>query len=142
MRKTYIILGILIIGILAGTIFVMYEWNRKPQKVSDVEPAYTITTTDLLNAFKADTAAAGKKYNDAIIQVSGTADEVEDSKESINVLFHGDGVDLECSFMKKDNKGVTITPKSQITLKGKYTGYIVDDIFGPKAELTECVLMK
>jgi hypothetical protein len=145
MKKTYIILGVLVVGILIGTIVVMYEWNRKPRQVSETSAAYAVTTAELFTAFKADTAAAAAKYGDKVIQVSGKVDEAEeDAAGNISAVFHGEGIDLLGTFNKKENKTFTeVKSGNTITFKGEFIGCEMDEIFGiPIVKLDRCILVK
>jgi hypothetical protein len=145
MKRTYIILSLLIIGILVGTTFFIYEWNRKPREVSNTTPAYTLTTAELFNSFKADTAAAARKFSDNVIQLSGAVDEAEeDALGNISAVFHGDGIDLLSTFSKKQNKNFAgIKPGNKITFKGEYVGSEMDEIFGiPVVKLDKCILIE
>jgi hypothetical protein len=144
MKRTYIILLLVILGILAGTFFFIREWNRKPTNTANEKPDYTLTTADLLNEFKKDTAEAHKKFSpEKVIQVSGSPDEVEARDSTVNVVFHGDGAALTCGFRGNPADLKKIASGQQMTFKGKYSGYQYNDIFmQPEIELKECVLVQ
>jgi hypothetical protein len=148
MKKTYIILGILVVGILIGTIVVMYEWNRKPRQVSETAAAFKVSANDLMGAFKKDSAAARLKYDNNVIEVTGTINQIDlsDSGRRINATFNGDGMDLIATFAKSENKNFAlIKPGSQVSFKGEYIGLEVDELmpdFPPTLRMDKCILVK
>ena len=145
MKRTYIILIILIAGILVGTYVFISEWNRKPRDVRHTKAAYTLTTAELMDAFKKDTAAAAQKFNDNVIQVTGTVNQVDESDTArISAVFNGDGIDLIATFKKSENKKIAnIKQGSTITFKGEYIGLEFDEVLPdlpPTVRMDKCVL--
>jgi hypothetical protein len=146
MKRTYIILGLVIIGILIGTFFVVYEWNRKPRDVRSTKPAYTLTTAEFIGEFKKDTAAAAKKFNGNVVQLTGAVSQADDSDSGrrINATFTADGFDLIATFKKSENKNFAgIKPGNEITFKGEFIGLEIDEIMPelpPAIRMDKCVL--
>lgn len=145
MKRTYIILIVLIAGILVGTFVFISEWNRKPREVRDTEAAYSVTTTQLMDAFKKDTLSATKKFDNNIIKVTGLVSSVDESDPvRISVVFNGDGIDLIATFDKSENKNLAdVKAGKEMSFKGEYNGLEFEESmpeFPPTIRMNKCIL--
>ncbi len=119
------ILGVIAIIILAGVGYGIYMWNKPARNVLDEKNYITVSATDIYNQYKADEAAANKKYLDSAIQVTGEVDKIEKNKDGKQVvcLKTGDPMgNVRCTL--KDSSDIP-TAKN-VTIRGICQGYILD----------------
>jgi putative nucleic acid binding protein len=111
---------------------------------TDDWPPIEVNASDMVSAYREDTAVANNKYKDKVVQVTGTVGKVEgqwvelESEKS----FEGGGVDLlrvHVYFNDQDKgKVATLTKGQSITVKGMCTGKGVGD----SIDVEKCVLVK
>ncbi len=126
MKKILIVTVILILG--AG-IFGYMQWNKPHQDIAGAKSDVTISATDLLAAFQSNEAEANTKYNDKIVEVTGSvrAANQTDGKTSVS-LETGDamsGVICELDDLSTP-KRTTFNPGEQVTFKCTCTGILMD----------------
>ncbi len=126
MKKLLIVTGILILG---AAIFGYMQWNKPHQDIAAAKSEVTITAADLLAAFQADEAAANAKYNDKIVEVSGTVRETNqpNGKTSI-ILDAGDAMSaVTCELDDlTTHKRTTFSAGEQVTFKCTCSGMLMD----------------
>ena len=120
--KRKIIIGILIIIVIGGIIaYRMYDErtpdivNRQPDVVTDVNT--------LVASFNSDTASAGKKYLDRIIEVTGNVKSI-DTSGAIVLGNADDASSVVCGLDRrhlKDHEKVKVG--SPAVIQGRCTGY-------------------
>jgi hypothetical protein len=139
--KKKIIWGIVIVGLVAGSIAAYFAYNAFTEKSPTAEDLATDMKVDaetVMQEFIKDTDAASKKYNETVIEISGTI--VEMQTEDENDL----SVSLETTATDDMGIGrsvrVTMIPKmadvlkkyksgDKITAKGIFNGFDVDLVF-------------
>lgn len=148
MKKIYVILIVLVVGILAATIFFLWEWNRPNKNVAELEANFQLTTAELTAAFAADPQSASDKYANAVIMLTGVIDELEeDHAGNPSAIFTHDEAEVQCTFQDDQRPEASkLKEGDKIKLKGKFTGYIAGDDFGGitlpgQAKLNNCVLV-
>lgn len=126
MKKRNLLL--LVLGLLvAAGIYGWREYNRTPEGAADKTADETITAADLLQAFTTDEPAANARFNDKVIQVSGTVASVsapENGKVTV-LLDTGDALSgIACEFDRADAPAAA--PGQEITIKGICAGFNLD----------------
>lgn len=76
MKKRTVIFAAIAILLLAGAAGVYLYFKQTPDIVQD-KPDAVVSAKELIAAFEADTAAAGKKYLDKIVEVSGMVKSID-----------------------------------------------------------------
>ncbi|MBI1223646.1 MAG: hypothetical protein GC192_00285 [Bacteroidetes bacterium] len=126
MKKFLIVTLILLLG--AG-IFGYMQWNKPHQDIAAAKSDVTITATDLVAAFDSNEDEANAKYNDKIVEITGTVKETTQADGKTNVsLDAGDsmsGVTCELDDLSTP-KRTTFNPGEQVTFKCTCTGKLLD----------------
>ncbi len=73
-KRTILLLAAVVI--LAGAFIVHRMYNERPAGAAEKQADATLSAEELFQAFSADEVAAGKQYNDKVVQVSGTIREI------------------------------------------------------------------
>jgi hypothetical protein len=136
MKKKYFLAGSIVLLLLAGWGF---YWYHKPHSDTTNEDAdFKISATDLYAAFQRDETAAGKKFMGKVIEVKGSATDIETGPASANILMDAAAAGgISCSFSQDGIPSAAAIKKgSTITIKGRCTGYLMD------VNLVDCVLKK
>jgi hypothetical protein len=136
MKKILIIGGLLA---LFGAAVGFYFYNKPHQNIRSAKADFTVTATELFNAFETDETAANEKYLGKIIEVTGTVQEVKKDEEGkTGVTLEGGGM-MFGVICKLDDfsepKRTEFTQGEQVTLKGECTGMLMDVV------LVRCVEM-
>jgi len=141
--KTWVkvILGIAVVGIVAGFLVFHFLYNKPHPNYETMEPAWSLTAGDLYKAFTANKADAEKKYNGKMIAVTGKISKVE-STDSLTVcifvfnqgMFGDEGV--RCTMLPDNReKAKSFKPDGEVKLKGFCTGYNDTDVILEKCSI-------
>jgi hypothetical protein len=91
--KKVLIIGVLL-GAIVGSWAVWYVFFKPHRNVGNEAAAYTLTSAELSNAFKTDTAAVSK-YIDKAILIEGPVSAIDGSHISFeNIICNIDSTDL------------------------------------------------
>jgi tRNA_anti-like len=136
--KKLSLLFILLLAVAGGVGYYLY--NKPVAKTTELKADFTLSSTELYNAFDADEEAANKKFNDKVIVVSGKVSEVDlsDAQKIAVMLDTGSPMGyINCSFYNEEIARVrNVVKGSAVTIKGKCTGKLADVI------LNTCSLVK
>ncbi|MBK8700792.1 MAG: hypothetical protein IPN29_15115 [Saprospiraceae bacterium] len=121
-----IIYIVIILGIL-GAGFGYYHYNRPVSSLSGSSADISLTPNDLLTAFESNETEANGKYLDKVIQVSGQVSKVEVSagKTSVYLKTSNEMSSVICEMEDGFDPAMASTG-TNITIKGKCTGYLMD----------------
>ncbi len=134
MKRIYIIILVLVVIILvAGAGVYWYAFLRPHKNILKTEPAYVISSTQLLSHFSDDEKAASEKYAGEIIEVSGEIVDVKKGNNQTAViledLFSGISVFLDSSYVVNNREAVNALEAEQdITIRGQCDGILTDVI--------------
>jgi len=127
-KKTIFFVGLALC--LVGAASWGYYWYQKPRaSLANVKADYTLTATDLYNAFAKNEQQANQQYNGKVIAVTGVVAAVQttDSTESIVLASDNDMGGINCSLLKSAAKKTPLPVKGQtIQIKGRCTGFLMD----------------
>ena len=87
-----LVLYLVLLIIVAVSIYFYREYNRRPADLEDAKPVFKITATDLVNEFETDEATANKKYLGKIIQVTGVLSSKENHGDTLVNITIGNGM--------------------------------------------------
>jgi uncharacterized protein (DUF1330 family) len=141
MEKRKIIVFIITALILAALIAAFYgyrEFNRKNKAVSEIEPAFSISATALINAFETDEPAALQQYTGKAIEIDGQVKNVEHKQSGPTIVVMGDSISSTSIRVEMDSSQQSIIlrlqPGKQTTLRAICTGFSADE-FGLGADV-------
>jgi len=125
-RWVRILLIVMAVLLLGGGSYVYYIWN-KPHRDVTQEKGIDISAQQLYDEFKANEAAANKKYLNKAVQLNGEVGDVsvnQDSSVVVNFKTNDPIFVINCTF--KTSPGV-LKAGDHIVFKGICTGYIPDN---------------
>lgn len=132
MKKALQIIGILLVIALPAGMFGVYAlWNKEHRDVGKEQPAYKLTTAELLTAFQENEEEANAKYIDKTVLITGEFLESEGDEDRITYILNG----AACTMTNKPDKSPQ--PGEEVKIKGRVTSY--DDLFGD-IRLADCSL--
>ena len=146
MKKFYVVLIILALAVIVGVSIGFRLYYKKPANTEDLKANASVSVDKITSDFKTDSAKARKKYNNDVIDMSGTIDKTEkDQAGHIYVDFVANNVKVQCLIeddAKADAEGVKAA--QTINLKGKFTGYTFDEMIDPQPQLQfrDCIIVK
>lgn len=126
--KPYIKYAVLLVVILAGVGFYMY--NKPHQNMKKASSDFQLEASALFTEFETNETTANEKYLDKIVQISGVVREssTDDDGQVSVTLDAGSsmfGVICKMDGLTK-HKQTDFQPGEQITLKGVCTGMLMD----------------
>lgn len=124
-----ILLSLLLIGAGSG----IYLFNKKVPGLEQVQADFSLSSDELYHAFEKDESAAGKLYENRVVQINGRVQSISDDRLNL-ILAVTDGLmgGINCSFPAPLN---SIQIGEQIQVKGLCQGFLMDVI------LTNCILV-
>lgn len=139
MKKILIV--VLLLGI--GAWYAYHEYNRRNKDLAETSADVTIDAGTLLKNFQKDTAGANRNYVNKVIAVNGPVKKIDADGNPVVIFLgtNGEMSSVKCSMDSThaaDYKSVKAGDK--ITLKGKCTGGVTDDLFGTDVTLNFCVI--
>lgn len=121
----YMIPAVLLI--LTAIFFLVY--NKPHRSVKGVEPAFTVTASELTEAFSNDEVRADSMYTGNVIQVRGPLREMI-RNDSTLILMIGNETDLAgvSCFLEQNQiaRSENLTPGETVTVKGICNGALMD----------------
>lgn len=149
MKKFYIFLIVIVIGILAAVGIAVYMINEKVADVATSQPQATVSADEFAHAFLRDSAAAKKKYmtsagGDNIIELKGKISRKEtDNFGQVNLFMPIQDVQIQCTCAPdQKDKAMAAAIGTTVTLKGNFAGYDDDMISGKIIRINKCIIMK
>lgn len=141
--KTILII-VAILAVIGGAIGAYLFFKPVAQTV-DITPSYNISAEDFGREFQKNSKAANEKYSNNVVQLTGTANEIEtDAAGNVSVIINEESSVIQFSFSgTATEQAKKIQEGDSITIKGKYTGFEEDEMFGEMIiKLNECVLVE
>jgi len=139
----YTVLCLVVIGAGVG----YYLYNKKPLNPNDVSPDTKTTSTELYQAFAADTVAAKKNFSrkDEVVEVSGLVTGISqnaDKQPYFLLKTNVEGASVNCTM---EGPAENIKMGDSVSLKGVCTGMGENvpemGVFGD-VYMTRCYLIK
>lgn len=142
MKKSRVILILVITVLLVGGAIGFYLYNKPPAKTSNQKAVATVTASELYNAFETDEEKANSTYLGKIIEVEGSVAGVSTNENGQSVLqlnnqLFGVSCSFEDDFFASHKQVITGFKEGDLVkLKCKCDGMLTDVV------LTQCVLIK
>lgn len=131
---------ILLVCVLAASIYAYREYNRKAADLMSVKPFASIEATSLIAMYETDEQKANTMYLGKPIDVTGAIAEVDNQQDTLANVMLGKSDDMHKVSCLLDPKSIKELKKyktgDKITLRGICTGYLMD------VELNRCVVIK
>ncbi len=120
----WLVFFLVIGGILAG----LYMYNLQDKDLQKVKPDFIMTATELQKAFETDETAAGQKYINKIIEVSGEVESVKEGETQTLVITLKTENSLSAVSCTMQAESVTqeFTAGDQVSLRGQCSGFLMD----------------
>lgn len=125
--RTKTIVIILALAALTGGLIGYRMFVEEPAKAADTKVDVSVSATTLFNAFAQDETAAGKVYNDKVVEVSGFVRSVNSAADTaVDVLLEtGDPIGaVVCEFAAGEK--FTAMKGDSVRIKGFCAGYNLD----------------
>lgn len=143
MKKKIIIsvITVLILGISAAAYVWFFVYNKKHKNIADSKPDFTTTAVDFINEFETSDTTANKKYNEKIIQFTGTVNSTIPGDSLSTVVFDEEKtMTISVEFLPEFNEmAKNLSKGSQVIVKALYVGYLAPDPllaeFGEKGDI-------
>jgi hypothetical protein len=136
MKRKYLLPGIIIwiLLVLAG----FYLYNKPHRNAGYSKTDLAIDAVALYGQYSQNETASNQKYLDKIIEVSGKVTEVHKEGNATSIeLYGGSGSGgINCSFPVQYEMPQTVAKGSEVKIKGRCTGFLVD------VNLADCVVLK
>ena len=116
MKKKYLVIILLIIAV--GSLVAYNVIAAKGYDVPYEQPAFTTTSKEITNQFKASSKSANQKYYKKVIVIKGIVSEIHG-----NSVIIGDSI---VCLMRETNPA--IKTNQSVSIKGRYIGF--DDFMG------------
>ena len=130
-KRTFLIIALVIVVlIIAGVIYGVTEYNRKPAVIAEQDVQVTVNAADLFAAFETNEQEANAKYLNKIIAVTGPVGDVTSDQNNRRLVMLRTPemmFGVACSMVDSEtDKAGKLTPGQQVTIKGLCTGYTMD----------------
>lgn len=102
------------------------DTDTDTRKVQSQSPSYTLTASQLYQAYDSNEVSADAKYNGKVVVVSGTIQDIgKDIMDDAYIVIGGDGFldGVQCTFTKGQQSSVARLSKGQrVSVKGEVAG--------------------
>jgi hypothetical protein len=124
MKKISVVL--LVLAAISAVIY--YNWNRKNASLSNMQPAFSVSSNQLFTMFEQDEVAANKQFLNKVVEVKGKVREVrkETTGEYVITLDGSDMFGIICRMEPALILEDTSLVGEEVVLKGLCTGILMD----------------
>jgi hypothetical protein len=126
-----VILLVFVLFVVAAGIYGYFLFNKPHRDILKAKVDYTITSSELLSEFEANSTIATQKYDGKILLVSGKIESINSSDSIASLQLSGNGsfLGVNCSFNSEGARSLKeIKLGDEIQVKGECKGYIEDVI--------------
>jgi len=139
----FVVLPLLLI--IAATAWYIYkEYNRTHKDTASLKSDYSFQAGVFIKEFEDNEQAANKKYWDKVVEVYGTAKEINHDEKGIYTIALGDTVSMSsvrCSIDSIHSHEASVVIKgNNVTVKGICAGFNADALLGSDVVLVRCIV--
>jgi len=140
-KKIWIfLLGFVLAGGLGAAYIWFYVYNKKHKDIENARADHTTTATDLITEFEQNDTSANRKYDEKVVQLSGTVASVIPGDSLSSVVFDEQkNLTVTVEFLPAHNEvAKNLKPGNGVTVKALYVGYVFDPLlaeFGEKGDI-------
>ena len=121
--------------VIAGGIYGIYLYNKKPLDTHDQNADFDVSATVLVQEFLNNEEAAAKKYVDKLLIVTGPIKEINMEASTLFLDASDPSATVTCSFYTSENEHLKkLKPGDWVSVKGKCTGKLIDIV------MNNCIL--
>ncbi|MCC6583724.1 MAG: hypothetical protein IT271_08485 [Chitinophagales bacterium] len=148
MSKTVKVIVYLIIAVLLlGAGYAAYVYFKPVKVIADQKADVQLSDKELLKYFTENQQAANIKYENKILELSGTVKKTEVNDSVCTVIFDegGDFIIIANCALDAQKDVQQLKQGAQITIKGIYSGYIINDetfMIPAEIKIDKCTLTK
>ncbi len=125
----YLKIGLILSGIGVVIALAIFYWafNKPHRDISSEKADFQIEAAALFSDFQMDEAAANAKYNDKVVEVSGTIFGVNPSDQGITMILEGEMEGVSCMMdslysAKNSQRILGLASGETIRVKGRCVG--------------------
>ncbi|MRS03163.1 hypothetical protein EG832_08065 [bacterium] len=121
-------------GILTG----LYMYNLQDKDLAKVRPDFIMTASELQRAFETDEAAAGPKYINQIIELSGEVESVKpgENQTMVITLKTENPLSAVSCTLQSESLPAEFVAGNQVSLRGQCSGFLMDVLMNNCAPIT------
>lgn len=133
--------------LLLGAGYAAYEYFEPVKVIANEKADIQLSDKDLLKHFTEDKQAANLKYENKIMELTGTVKKTEVNDSICTVIFDEGGdfiIIANCDLLAKTDVQ-HLKEGDNIRIKGIYSGYIINDetfMIPAEIKLDKCTLLK
>jgi hypothetical protein len=142
-RRLKILLILFIIGLIAAVLGGVLYYNKPHADYEKMKPDFSLSSSDLYQAYKANTSSAEKMYNGKVVEISGNMTKSESNDTMVTAIFvfsqgmFGDE-GIRCTMLPSCFDIIRkMAPESPCKIKGFCTGYNDTDVI-----LDQCSIVR
>ncbi|QHT66326.1 hypothetical protein GXP67_06470 [Rhodocytophaga rosea] len=138
-RKTGIISGLILIGILAAWLVYSKVYNKPHRQITGEQAAYAVKSVALFGAYETDENRADSLYLNKVLQVEGKVEKIfQNEKGELTLVLTGNEMfGISCTMADSEKEKLQhIKPGGEAKLKGLCNGMLMDVV------LVKCVLVE
>jgi FlaG/FlaF family flagellin (archaellin) len=126
---------IAIVVILSAATYAFYLFNKKTPGLENVKSDFKLTSNELFDSFEKDESTAMSKFENKVIEVTGTVFAVQKTDSLSSVTLVADNAmigGVNCSF---NNNKFEANVGQIVTIKGRCQGYLTDVILNNSTQV-------
>ena len=140
MKKSGIIFGGVLVGLIILGLFAIKMYNKPHQGVIKAAVVYSLMADDIMEHYRTNDKDASQKYNGEVIAISGSLKDYSNATTGLNYLIISGKEGLINCEMENLQRDFSIEKfrNKQLTIKGICVGY--DDLLG-ELQLKKCTII-
>ncbi len=146
MSRKRIIWLIILLAAAAGTWYGYKEYNRPNKDYKNVKPDFTLSATELIQAYEKNDSGASLKYNGKSLEITGAVKAFEKDEKGFYTVVLGDSAGLSsvrCSLDTIHSTDASVlTTGTSVTVRGACAGFNKDEMgLGSDVIMNYCVVI-
>jgi hypothetical protein len=128
-----------LLALVGGGLIAFLMYNKPHRNIEKSKVDFTLTATELLNAFELNPHGSGKEFTGKIIVVSGTINSIKRLGKDVTIILSAENgfFGVNCSFSANAKLPYeTMCEGALVNVKGVCKGYL-DDVI-----LSDCYLVE
>jgi len=115
---------------MVGGYFAYYMYNKPHRNIAEEKAMYTLTSNQIFDDFEADEEFANRKYLDKTIEIYGKIINIDkDQTENTVLTLEAENAIIGGVLCTLKDKSIVFKENSDVTLKCRCTGFLMDVIF-------------
>jgi hypothetical protein len=141
-----VLVAVLVLG-AAGGYYAYSEYNRRNPEMADVKAAFSLSNTEVLQAFETDLTKANQQYLEKVLEIGGPIKALEQDDKGFYTVVLGAEESMSAVRCVIDSlytqQVATLKTGSMVRVRGLCVQYSADDMgLGSDLILNRCCLIK